>query len=167
RHQNDEDAMWELLRSREFNFVSSDHAPSTIEQKGYGSIWEVHFGLPGIETTYPPLINAVNNDQLSWEDLAVIYAEASARKYGLWPRKGAIRTGFDADYALVDPAAAWTLDNAQITSKAGWSPYAGRSFTGQVVRTILRGQTIAQDGEPKDQRIGDWIPGGGVRSDNL
>lgn len=161
RHVRDEDRMWELLRDGVLSIVSSDHAPSTLQQKGCGSIWETHFGLPGIDTTFPALIDAVAHEQLSWEDLASVYAEMPARKYGLWPRKGAVRIGFDADLVLVDPTAEWTLDNEQITSRAGWSPYSGRSFKGRSVQTLLRGTTIAKDGDIMDQRTGRWLPGGG------
>ncbi|NLE98787.1 MAG: amidohydrolase family protein [Propionibacterium sp.] len=162
RHRHDEDRMWELLRDGELSFISSDHAPSTLEQKGCGSIWEVQFGLPGIDTTFPALIDAVAREQLAWEDVARVYAEAPARRYGLWPRKGAVRVGFDADFALVDPAARWRLENEAVVSKAGWSPYSGRDFQGRVVRTILRGETIAEDGKALDRRGGAWVHGGGV-----
>lgn len=161
RHDHDENEMWESLRKGLLSFVSSDHAPSTLEQKGCGSIWEVQFGLPGIDTTFAALVDAVARGQLAWEDLSRVYAEMPARRYGLWPRKGAIRVGFDADLALVDPAEEWMLTNDQVASKAGWSPYAGRHFKGRVVRTVLRGRTIAERGKATDGRTGAWLPGGG------
>ncbi|MBB5790268.1 dihydroorotase [Jiangella mangrovi] len=163
RHRHDEDRMWELLRDGALTHVSSDHAPSTLQQKGCGSIWDVHFGLPGIDTTFPALIDAVARQQLAWEDVARVYAEMPARRYGLWPRKGAIRVGFDADLALVDPAGTWRLGNEDVVSKAGWSPYAGRTFTGRVVRTVLRGQTVAESGTAHDRRGGAWLPGAGAK----
>lgn len=165
RHGRDEDDMWKALREGELTFVSSDHAPSTLQQKGCGSIWDAQFGLPGIDTTFPSMINAVAEEQLSWEDLSSVYAEMPARKYGLWPRKGAIRKGFDADFALVDPAVTWTLSNDDIISKAGWTPYADRTLKGQVVRTVLRGQTVAEAGNPTHALTGMWLPGGGAKGD--
>lgn len=166
RHHRDEDRMWELLRDGVLTLVSSDHAPSTLEQKGCGSIWDVHFGLPGIDTTFPALIDAVAREQLAWEDIARVYAEMPARRYGLWPRKGAVRVGFDADLALVDPTTTWELSNDDVTSKAGWSPYSGRTFTGRVVHTVLRGQTVAEDGSTHDRRSGLWLPGAGAKGAN-
>jgi len=163
RHGRDEDKMWEALRDGKLSFISSDHAPSTLQQKGCGSIWETQFGLPGIDTTFPALINAVAEEQLAWEDLATVYAEAPARKYGLWPRKGAIRPGFDADLALIDPTEEWTLSNDDVASKAGWSPYSGRTFKGRVVKTVLRGEVIAEDGKARDALTGVWLAGGGMR----
>lgn len=162
RHHHDEDRMWELLRDGVLTFVSSDHAPSTLSQKGCGSIWETQFGLPGIDTTFPALIDAVAREQLAWEDIARVYAEMPARQYGLWPRKGAIRVGFDADIALVDPTVDWTLSNDAVVSKAGWSPYAGRNFKGRVVRTVLRGETVADSGNALDGRSGTWVHGAGA-----
>jgi hypothetical protein len=87
----------------------------------------------------------------------------AASKYGLWPRNGAIRVGSDADVALVDPTAEWTLTNEQGSSKAGgWSPYAGRRFKGRVVRTVLPGQTIAENKRANDDRTGASLPGSGA-----
>lgn len=163
RTDADEADMWRLLREGVLTHISSDHAPSSMEHKCSGDLWQVHFGLPGIDTTMPALISAVARGHLSWEDIARAYAEAPARLYGLWPRKGAIRVGFDGDLALVDPAATWTLEDSAILSRAGWSPYSGSTMRGKVVRTILRGETIAEAGSPLDARSGAWIPGAGYR----
>ncbi|MCU1546949.1 MAG: dihydroorotase, multifunctional complex type [Homoserinimonas sp.] len=162
RHDNDEAEMWKLLREEALTLVSSDHAPSTVEQKVCGNIWQAQFGLPGIDTTFPALIDAVSRGYLAWEDIARVYAEIPARQYGFWLRKGAVRVGFDADLALVDPNAITTLANTAVESKAKWSPYSGRTFRGQVVQTILRGETIAEQSQPRDQRTGMWLPGGGA-----
>ncbi|MPZ62351.1 MAG: amidohydrolase family protein [Propionibacteriales bacterium] len=163
RHDHDEAEMWSLLRDETLTHVSSDHAPSTAEQKACGSIWDVPFGLPGLDTTFPALIDAVARGHLAWEDIARTYAEMPARRYGLWPRKGAIRVGFDADLALVDPSQVWQASEADIESKAGWTPYSGRTFQGRVVRTILRGATVAEHGTLDDERRGAWLPGPGTR----
>jgi hypothetical protein len=96
-------------------------------------------------------------------DGAIAYiGPKAACKYGLWPRKGAIRVGSDADVALVDPTAEWTLTNEQGSSKAGWSPYAGRRFKGRVVRTVLPAPTIAENKRANDDRTGAWLPGSGA-----
>lgn len=80
---------------------------------------------------------------LAYEDLARVYSEAPARAYGMWPRKGSLLLGADADIVLVDPTASRTLRDADVLSKAGWTPYAGRTVTGRAVSTYLRGQLIA------------------------
>jgi dihydroorotase-like cyclic amidohydrolase len=142
--------------------MSSDHAPSTLEQKRAGDIWNVHFGLPGLDSTMQLLLDAVGRGHLSYEDVARAYAERPARAYGLWPRKGRIAPGGDADLVLVDPAARRTLRNADVLSKAGWTPYDGRSVGGRVVQTYLRGALVAEEGRPQRARGGRFLPGAGA-----
>ncbi|MQA96114.1 MAG: amidohydrolase family protein [Streptosporangiales bacterium] len=164
RVPGDEDRMWRLLRDGVLTHISSDHAPSTLAQKRSGDIWDVHFGLPGLDTTFPLLLDAAARGRLSYEDIARVYAETPARTYGLWPRKGALLPGSDADLVLVDPGAEWTVRDADVRSKAGWSPYAGRRVTGRAVRTYLRGEPIAVDGAVAGDRTGRFLPGPGATS---
>ncbi|MFI0407473.1 dihydroorotase family protein [Actinomadura sp. 3N508] len=159
----DEEEMWRLLRDGTLTHVSSDHAPSTREQKTSGGIWDVHFGLPGLDTTMPALLDAAARQLISYEDVARLYAEVPARLYGLWPRKGRVAPGSDADLVLVDPSRTWTVRDTGVHSKAGWTPYDGRAFTGRVVQTYLRGELVAEDGEPADARTGRFLPGPGLR----
>ncbi|WP_338099465.1 dihydroorotase family protein [Mycolicibacterium mageritense] len=158
RHDADEADMWALLRSGCLTHISSDHAPATREQKLDGSLWEVHFGLPGIDTTMTLLLDAAARQQLAYEDIARLYSEVPARIYGLWPQKGAIAVGADADIALVDPTEVHRLSDARVISKAGWTPYAGRVVTGRVKMTLLRGALIADGGVLVSERCGVIAP---------
>jgi dihydroorotase (multifunctional complex type) len=162
RSDADEAAMWQLLRAGRLTHISSDHAPATREQKTSGDIWDAHFGLPGLDSTMPLLLDAAARGVLSHEDVARLYSETPARVYGLWPRKGRIAPGYDADIALVDPTARWELRNESVLSKAGWTPYHGRSVQGQVIRTYLRGTLVAEHGKPLDSRTGHHLPGPGA-----
>jgi dihydroorotase-like cyclic amidohydrolase len=81
----------------------------------------------------------------------------------LWPRKGLLAPGADADIILVDPTTPRTLHNADVLSKAGWTPFGGRSLTGRVVQTYLRGHLVAEEGKPADVRSGRFIAGVGHR----
>ncbi len=143
--------------------MSSDHAPSTLEQKHEGNIWEVHFGLPGLDSTMSVLLDAAARGHLSYEDITRVYSQVPARNYGLWPRKGRLAPGADADVILVDPAATRTMRNADVHSKAGWTPFDGRTMRGRVVQTYLRGRLVAQEGKPADDRTGAFLPGAGHR----
>ena len=147
RSRRELDVMWDALAHRRIDYVSTDHAPSTREQKNAGSIWEVHFGLPGIDTTLPVLLNACAAGRISYERVAEAYAEVPAAVYGFAPAKGRIAPGADADLVLVDPARRWTVRDEDIHSRAAWSPYAGRELVGRAVRTYVRGQLVAADGE--------------------
>jgi len=155
-------AMWRALATGRIQFISSDHAPSTVEQKRAGSIWDVHFGLPGIDTTLSVLLDGASAGRISYERLVEAYAEAPARHYGLWPRKGSLERGSDADLVLLDPPERWTVRDEDVLSKAGWSPYSGRTLTGRAVRTYLRGRLIAAGGEPVAEPGGRFLPGAGA-----
>ncbi len=157
RTSDDAHAMWSAVKSGGFSHFSTDHAPSTLDQKLAGDIWEAPFGLPGIDTTYPFLIDAAITGTLDFPAVARLYCQAPARRYGLAPFKGSIEVGADADLALIDPMAEWVVTDDDIISKARWSPYSGRRFRGWVVATYLRGDEIASDGDAHDLRSGRFV----------
>ncbi len=155
--------MWALARAGAIHHISSDHAPSTLEQKLAGTIWDSPFGLPGLDTTSSTLIDAAVRGVLSFERVAELYAHAPARLYGLSHRKGSVALGLDADFVLVNPGVERTLTNDAVQSKAGWTPYAGRRVRGSITATYLRGVQISADGHPWVQPgFGRFIPGPGA-----
>jgi len=161
RSDAEEGHMWDLLRTGVLTHMSTDHAPSTLEQKHAG-IWDAPFGLPGLDTTGPFLIDGANKGNLSIEDVARVYSEAPARRYGLSPRKGRIAVGADADISLVDVHESWTVTDTDIISKAAWSPFSGRTFVGATLATYLRGQLISSSRVPGLERLGEFLPGPGM-----
>jgi dihydroorotase (multifunctional complex type) len=146
RDQEELDRMWEALAVGQIDYVSSDHAPSTAEQKRAGSIWDVHFGLPGLDTTLSVLLDGAHTGRVSYERLVGAYSERPAKIYGLWPAKGRLEPGADADIVLVDPDSRWHVRDEDVVSKAGWSPFAGRELRGRAVRTYLRGRLVSLEG---------------------
>jgi dihydroorotase-like cyclic amidohydrolase len=145
--------------------MSTDHAPSTLEQKRAGDIWNVHFGLPGLDSTMALLLDAAARGHLTYEDVARVYSEVPAKTYGLWPRKGRLAVGADADLVMVDPGAERVLRNEDVLSKAGWTPFDGRRVKGRPVRTYLRGTLVAENRKPFGERAGVFVPGAGGRPD--
>ena len=147
--------MWKRLARGQIDLISTDHAPSTLDQKFASDIWGCPFGLPGVETTLTMLLDAVAEGKLTLQRLVQTYSEAPARLLGLYPRKGALRIGSDADVVLVDTEQEHILSNDTIVSKAGWTPFDGRRVKGRAVMTMLRGQVVAENGKVTAE------PGGG------
>jgi dihydroorotase-like cyclic amidohydrolase len=162
RTNGDEADMWTLLRQGKLTHMSSDHAPSTMEQKMSGDMWNVHFGLPGLDSTMSILLDAVARGHLQYSDVARVYSEMPADIYGLSETKGRIKVGADADVIVVDPNRSRTITTDSVVSKAGWSPFDGREVRGVVTRTYLRGMLIAKDRQLVAERQGDFILGGGA-----
>ena len=162
RTDDEEAAMWELARDGTYSHFSSDHAPSTMEQKLNGDIWDAPFGLPGLDTTFPFLIDAALTGNVSMSDVARLYCETPAWRYGLYPHKGHLGVGADADFVLIDPAGSWQVEPGDIWSKARWSPFTGSVFNGRAIATYLGGEEIARDGTAHEQRTGGWVPGPGA-----
>jgi dihydroorotase len=90
-----------------------------------------------------------------------VYSEAPARRYGLYPRKGHVGAGADADLVLIEPGGSWEVRDVDIISKAGWTPFHGRRLEGRVHSTYLRGVLVAQDRKPRDDRSGQFLAGSG------
>ncbi|MGH9108525.1 MAG: dihydroorotase [Acidimicrobiales bacterium] len=162
RSHDEEARMWGAFNSGAVNHLSTDHAPATRDHKASHSIWDAHFGLPGLDSTTPLMIDAALCGQTSLERVVAAYATAPARWYRL-KGKGEIAVGLAADLALVDPGARWTLEDAGVRSKAGWTPYAGRQVQGRVAATVLRGRVVAREGRLlAPEPSGRFVPGPGL-----
>ncbi len=158
--------MWSRLEVGDIDMICADHAPSTQAEKskGLADIWEAPFGLPGVETVYPLMLTGVNEGRLSLERLVAARSQIPAQVYGLWPRKGNLNIGADADFILVDLDAEKTLRNDDIVAKVGWTPYEGRKVKGLPVKTFVRGHLVAEAGQPvAEPGWGQFLPGPGAK----
>jgi allantoinase len=143
------DALWRHVLRGDIDTLASDHCPYLPAQKeaGRASIWLAGMGLTGIETAVPLFFSeAVQARGMPLCDFARMTATAPARRFGLADRKGAIRIGLDADLALYDPAARWTVQSAAFRGLATWSAFEGIECQGRVVRTLVRGRKVFEDG---------------------
>jgi allantoinase len=145
RDADTREALWQEVLAGRVDLIGSDHSPcpAADKHKGEHDIWQAWGGVAGIQATLPVLLtDGVHARGLSFERVAHLTATAPAQLFGLYPRKGAIAVGADADFAIVDPAHRWTLGAKDLQTKSGVSAYLGREFIGGVVRTIVRGRTV-------------------------
>jgi allantoinase len=111
-------------------------------------IWKAWGGISGVQSMLPALLTeGVHKRGLSLTALARMLSANPARLFGLYPQKGAIRPGADADLVVVDLEAEWTLTADQLLYKNKFSAYEGYPFKGKVQQTLVRGQTVFADGE--------------------
>lgn len=154
REAEDHAAIWDGLRNGTFDIFSSDHCPFRFEGPGSKdnprartSFRWVPNGIPGIETRLPILFSeGVFRGRITAERFVALTATNPARLYGLYPRKGSLNVGGDADIALWDPNRKTTISQSNLHHGADYTPYEGLEVTGWPVRTILRGKTVCLDG---------------------
>jgi allantoinase len=136
-------------RSR-IDYVASDHSPCTaaLKTRGEDDMFAAWGGVSGLQSLLPAMLTeGVHARQLSLVDLAQLVSTRPAQRLGIWPRKGEIQLGADADLALVDLDREWTFTRDQLETKSRISPYVDRTFRGRVARTIVRGRTVYADGK--------------------
>ncbi len=151
RHKEDNEIMWEMLRNGVVDFVATDHAPYEIatEKAADGmNIWNSFPGIPGVETMAPILISeGYNKGRISLSRLVEILSKNAAIHYGLYPRKGKIAIGFDADFSIFDTEKEWIFKSKDMHSMAKYSPFEDMRFKGKAIKTIVRGEVVFDNGE--------------------
>lgn len=143
-------ALWKGLRDGSVDIVTSEHAPGTREEKeiGWRDIWKAWGGVPTIETMLPILLSeGVNKRRLSLAQLQRVCCENPARIFGIYPRKGTISKGADADLVLVDLKVKRKIRADQLHYKVGWTPYEGWTVKGWPILTIRRGEVVSENGQ--------------------
>jgi dihydropyrimidinase len=153
RTDADRQALWTGLRHRDLDLIATDHCPFTREQKAWrGSFDQLPYGLPGVETLLPLAFSeGVAAGPLTPCDLARLLAEDPARIYGLYPAKGALEVGSDADLVLFDPEERWTISAEGLHGCCDFSPYEGRTVRGRVCVTLSRGDVVYDRGQVTDE----------------
>jgi dihydroorotase len=146
RGEPDSSALLAALADGRVDCLASDHAPHLAEDKTRPNMWDVPAGFAGVETLLPLMLSAVRDGRLALERLVHATSEAPAKTWGLWPRKGAIAIGADADLTLVDLERAGTIRAADLHGMNNLSPFESRATVGAVVTTIVRGRIVVRDG---------------------
>jgi len=146
----DVQALWKGLRDRTVDIVTSEHAPGTREEKevGWREIWAAWGGVPAVETMLPVMLSkGVNDGRLSLAMVQRVCCENPAKIFGLYPAKGQIAPGADADLVIVDLKLKRKVHAQELHYKVGWTPYEGMVMKGWPTVTISKGQVMFQDGQ--------------------
>jgi dihydropyrimidinase len=146
----DQAALWDGLRSGDIQTIGSDNTSWTVEQKSAGAhdFTRVPYGVPGLETEMRVIYSeGVAKGRILLQTFVAAFATNPARIFGLYPRKGTIAVGSDADFVLFDPQRKSVVDERQLHSRAGYDPFHGFHLAGGPVMTVSRGEVVARDGQ--------------------
>ncbi|WOC15150.1 dihydroorotase [Pseudochrobactrum sp. MP213Fo] len=149
------DGIWHGIGQGVVDVLGSDHAPHTMQekQKAYPASPS---GMTGVQTLVPIMLDHVNAGRLSLERFVDLSSLGPNRIFGM-SRKGRIAVGYDADLTVVDMKRSVVVTNEQAGSKAGWTPYHGKTVTGWPVGTIVRGHKVMWEGEIVNPSLGEPV----------
>lgn len=151
RFQSDQDALWQAIEDGVINYVTTDHAPfaKAEKQASEGNFPGAPPGVPGIEFIVPAMLDAVADGRLTLKRAHELMCSNGAKRYGIYPRKGALLPGSDADVTLVDLAGETTFSPQTMHTHAREVAHLfyGRRLRGKVSQTILAGETVFKDGD--------------------
>lgn len=161
RDSDDNQALWDAVDSEDVDIIATDHCAFDREQKL--SSHDCRIILPGIPGTEEllPLIHTfgVCSGRITMERLVGLLSTNPARMFGLFPRKGSLRIGTDADIVVFDPRVTWTITGPNQHTAAGYTPYEGLEITGKVIHTMRRGEFLVRDGVYRGEPgTGEFLP---------
>jgi dihydropyrimidinase len=140
RRHTDNEAVWKALRERRIQVIATDHAPRTRAEKEHaGNLLQAPFGAESIEHLLPLVYSGVCSGEIDLSTLVATTSEFPAKLFGLWPRKGSLQPGADADIVVFDPLQPGECRASGHVSKSDYCLYEGRKTCGTVRRTLRRG----------------------------
>ena len=158
RQPEDVEALWGGITDGTLIAVTTDHSPFTVEEKERArtDIWRTPPGAPGVEELVLGMMDAALKGRLSIPQAVALISTNGAKRFGVYPQKGAIAVGMDADIVIYDPQQTTTIWQDMLFSKAKACDklYEGMTFQGKVCRTIVSGQTVFVDGKVVGKRGG-------------
>ena len=145
RERSDREALWAALAAGQVDVLGSDHVPRHVSKKA-PDIWKATAGFPGLQTLLPVALDGAARRDIPLATIVRVVSERPAQLFGLYPRKGAIAVGSDADFAVVDPRAGHVVTREQQASGGGYSIWEGHELGCTVRHTVSRGTVVVRDG---------------------
>ncbi len=145
RERDEVELLWSYVQDGTMDTIASDHCGYTIESKeaGRDNIWNAPLGLSGIQTMLPAMLDEfIHKRDLDFTDFVRVTSTNPARIFGSYPRKGTLRPGSDADIAIYDLNASWTVTGSDMLHRNKWTPFEGKTIGVRCVRTLVRGATM-------------------------
>ena len=162
RSKSDLQSMWSALRNGLVDTIGTDHVANRLEMKtGKGDIWSALAGFPGIATMLPVLLShGVNQDRITIEKVAEVTSYNTARIFGMYPKKGTIEAGSDADLTIVDLDIEKKVTPDLLQSFSDYTIYDGHKLKGWPVMTIVRGRIVMEEGQVDNKAVGhgEFVP---------
>jgi len=149
RSPHDNQVLWQALRDGVIDFIATDHAPHTLEEKAQ-EYPNTPSGMPGVETSLALMLTAAMEGKCTVPQVVNWMSKAVAVAYGI-RNKGAIAPGYDADLVLVDLNTYRPVRREELLTKCGWSPFEGWNLTGWAVTTIVGGEIVYDQGQVNTQ----------------
>jgi len=149
RKEEDREELWKGLKDGSIDFICTDHAAGKYpEEKSSPDIWKNYAGIPGTQLVAPSILYyGYHKGRLNLAEIQKLMSESAAKRYGLYPQKGTIQIGSDADFSVVDLNKEWTVEPSRLESKGKYSPFAGNKLKGKIYMTIIRGEIVFREGE--------------------
>ena len=145
RDKSHREGLWNAILNGTIDMLASDHAPHLVSEKNL-PVWKAPAGLSGVETFVSLFLNEVNKGALTINDFVRLASEAPAKTWGIYPNKGSLLPGTDADFTIVDMKKNKTIYAKDFYSKSKTSPFEGVEVQGIPAATIVRGVFIMKDG---------------------
>lgn len=146
KYQKDQKELWKGIKDGTVSIACSDHAPHTEEEKD-GELWSIPAGMCGVETLAPLMLDAVSKGIITLKEAVALLSENPAKRYGIFPKKGSLAIGSDADLTLVDMNKEMVIKRDNLHSKSKVSAFDGFKVKGVPVGTIVRGTTVMENHE--------------------
>ncbi|MCB0419982.1 MAG: amidohydrolase family protein [Bdellovibrionales bacterium] len=164
RYHSDQEVLWKSLVDGVVTAIGTDSIPYTSKYKDHFPFWEARPGLNIQLLDSLPLLltEGIHKGRLDYLQLAKVVAEGPARHFSVFPQKGAIQPGSDADFIVIDPDKEYPLGRHRSLGHNDYSIWEGKKVKGEVVQTFLRGQLVAQQGEIVSHAKGEHLKGGRI-----